>query len=218
MAVETNSMRVRGYLAHATPGRFFRARVPRPPVRRVYVVGEPVDAMPLPMTAADDEADLVRVLEEGAPAMMALATRMLGNPEDAREVLQDAWFRAWQRRGTLRSPEAVGGWVRAIVVRECLRTLRWRSVRRWFGGAVDVELTDPGEGPEIAAENAELRARVRARVETLPARQRLVWGLRFDEGWSVSEIAEATGLRPDTVKTHLGRALEALREVADDRV
>jgi RNA polymerase sigma-70 factor (ECF subfamily) len=54
-------------------------------------------------------------------------------------------------------------------------------------------------------------ARVRALVERLPPRQRQLWGLRFDEGWTIPEIAEATGIGAETVKTHLSRALITVR-------
>jgi RNA polymerase sigma-70 factor (ECF subfamily) len=45
----------------------------------------------------------------------------------------------------------------------------------------------------------------------LSAQQRLVFGLRFDEGWTLPEIAEATGLSTETIKTHLTRALTRVR-------
>ena len=61
--------------------------------------------------------------------------------------------------------------------------------------------------PEALVGDHEAVARVCRAVDALSPRQRLVWGLRFDEGWSVAEIAAVTDLSVDTVKTHLGRAL-----------
>lgn len=166
-----------------------------------------------PADVALDEAALVRVLEAGAPRLHALAVHMLGDGDDARDAVQEAWIRAWTRRGQLRTEAAAAAWTRAIVARECLRILRWRAVRRWlpFGDAVpDVPIAGPAPDDALAA--AELAARARVAAERLPPRQRLCWGLRFDEGWTVAEIAAATGLAPDTVKTHLGRALIAVQE------
>jgi RNA polymerase sigma-70 factor (ECF subfamily) len=146
--------------------------------------------------------------------MRALARRMVGNDADAADALQEAWIRAWGRRSQLRSAAAVSGWTRAILVRECLRILRWRAVRRWlpFGDALP-ELPDPAPAAEGALAAAQVAHRARAAAERLSPRQRLCWGLRFDEGWSVAEIAAATGLSPDTVKTHLGRALATVQEI-----
>jgi RNA polymerase sigma-70 factor (ECF subfamily) len=165
------------------------------------------------VTPALDEAAFVRVLEAGAPRLHALARRMLGDGDDARDAVQEAWIRAWTRRNQLRTEAAAAAWTRAIVARECLRTLRWRAVRRWlpFGDALP-DRAAPDAGPEDALAAAEVARRARRAAERLPPRQRLCWGLRFDEGWTVAEIAAATDLTPDTVKTHLGRALAAVQE------
>lgn len=169
------------------------------------------DVLALPAAASTlDDAAFCALLEEGARANMALAVRMLRNPEEARETLQDAWFRAWRHRGALRTGEAGHAWVRAIVARECLRKLRWRGWVRIF---VEVDPVDPRPTPEALTADAELLRRVRAKVERLSARQRVVWGLRHDEGLSIPEIAAALGLSPETVKTHLSRADEVIRGI-----
>lgn len=162
-------------------------------------------AAPSPQLA---EAALCEALARESGALLALATRMLGDAADAADALQEAWLRAWTRRDALRDEAALRGWLRTIVARECLRALRWRAVRRWtpFGDHLP-ELPSNASSPEHALD----AARVRALVERLPPRQRQLWGLRFDEGWTIPEIAEATGLGVETVKTHLSRALAAVR-------
>ncbi len=168
--------------------------------------------LPVPASAAPSaalaEQDLCRALELEAPALLAMATRMLGDAADAADALQEAWLRAWTRRAALRDPAALRGWLRQIVARECLRSLRWRAVRRWIPFGEDLpERPLEQVPPELALDVA----RVRALVERLPPRQRQLWGLRFDEGWTIPEIAEATGLGAETVKTHLARALSTVR-------
>lgn len=147
------------------------------------------------------------LLAEQAGPMAALATRLLGDATEAHDVLQEAWVRAWSHRDALREPGARVGWLRCIVVRECWRALRWRQLRRWlpFGEAVP-DLPVPSD-PDHALD----AARVRRAVAALSPKQRLVWGLRHDEGWTIPEIAAATDLSSETVKTHLSRALSALR-------
>lgn len=144
--------------------------------------------------------------------MRALALHMVGTPEDAADALQEAWLRAWRQRGDVREIAAVRGWLRAIVARECLRVLRWRAVRRWlpFGDAV----------PEVeVAQSSDLvdAARVRALVARLPPQQRACFALRFDEGMTNVEIAEVLGMQPDTVKTHLSRALTTVQRRLEPR-
>lgn len=164
---------------------------------------------PLLATAPADlaEAALCEALGAEAPALLAMATHLLGDGAEAQDALQEAWLRAWTRRDQLRDALALRGWLRRIVARECLRILRWRAVRRWLPFAEAPET--PGSTPDLAA-GMDAHA-ARAAVERLPPRQRQLWGLRFDEGWTLPEIAEATGLEPSTIKTHLERALRTVR-------
>ena len=153
------------------------------------------------------DALLHGILADEAPALTALAIRMMGDASEAQDVLQEAWIRAWRHREALRDPVARRGWLRRIVVRESLRALRWRSVRRWLPFGEDVPevpvIDDPAHAHDVLA--------LRRAVERLSAQQRLVFGLRFDEGWTLPEIAEATGLSTETIKTHLTRALARVR-------
>ena len=160
----------------------------------------------------DPDAPLHEALADEAPALAALARRILGDAAEADDALQEAWLRAWRHKEALRDPAARRGWLRRIVVRECLRSLRWQALRRWlpFG-----EATPEALAPGDATASLDAR-RVRAAVGRLPAQQRLAFGLRFEEGWTLPEIAAAMDLSPETVKTHLGRALAKVRaEVAD---
>ncbi|MBN1335135.1 MAG: RNA polymerase sigma factor [Deltaproteobacteria bacterium] len=159
------------------------------------------------------EESLVEALAESAPRHMAIAVRMLDDREEAREILQEAWIRAWRNRGSIRESAALQGWLRRIVVHECLRALRWKAARSWLTFSWRVpEATDPSPSPDGLIGKARLVAEVRRLAAALPPRQRLVWGLRFDEGWSVREIAESADMTVDTVRTHLGRALMRIQE------
>jgi len=125
--------------------------------------------------------------------------------------------RAWRGRDSMREPAAMRGWLRAIVVRECLRSLRRRAVRAWFVPLL-VEVADPARSAEGLLGDAEVRRRLRLAADRLPARQRVAWGLRFDEGLGLGGIAETMGCTPDTVRTHLGRALVAIQREVNDVV
>jgi RNA polymerase sigma-70 factor (ECF subfamily) len=169
--------------------------------------------LPMPLTAPALAEDLfLAELQAQAPAIQALACRMLGDPGDAADAVQETWIRAWTARADLRDGQALRPWLRRIAARECLRILRWRTVRRWLPGSQSLpEIPVSGPNP-VAGLDA---ARVRAAAERLPARQRQVWGLRFDEGWTIPEIASSTGLSPETVKTCLSRALETVRRTLE---
>ncbi len=165
-------------------------------------------ATALPATRAALDAALHAAIVADADRLMGLCARMLGNEADAADALQEAWLRAWRNRDAFRGDGPAGAWLRAIVVRECLRSLRWRAWTRLLPlSARDDDLaaaTTPAEGGLDAA-------RVRTLVARLPPRQRVAFNLRHEEGLTVPEIAAAMGLSTETVKTHLDRALGRLR-------
>lgn len=165
-------------------------------------------ATPLSRSRADLDAALCDAMAADATRSFALARRLVGDESDAADVVQDAWVRAWRNRDAYRGEGPAGAWLRAIVVRESLRALRWRGLRRWLPfGDHTPEPIEAGAAPDAGLD----AARVRAVVATLPGQQRIVFTLRFDEGWTIPEIAGALELSPETVKTHLARALDRAR-------
>lgn len=165
------------------------------------------------LTLPGSDARFVEALGEASPRLRGLAVRMLGNPTEAEDVLQEAWLRAWRNRDRLQDPEAMQGWLRQILVRECLRALRWRSLRKllpWDAERFDPPSTTPGAEQQFA--DAERKQKLQEAVSSLSPRQRLVFGLRFDEGWTLPEIAASTGMSSETVKTHLSRAVSAVQQ------
>jgi RNA polymerase sigma-70 factor (ECF subfamily) len=162
---------------------------------------------PLPVAETDRDARVLAAIEAEQGRSFGLALRLLGNEADARDALQEAWVRAWRARESWRTDSAPGAWLRAIVVRECYRTLRWRGLRAWlpFGpeqeqAAVEPDATDTSDA-----------SRIRTVVRDLPLKQRVAFTLRFEEEWTIPEIAVGLGVGPETVKTHLARALERVR-------
>ena len=172
--------------------------------------------MPLSVAlpAPPSDAELEQLFVETAPLHTALAARLLGDADAAHDAVQEAWIRAWRARGQVQEQRTAAAWLRKIVVRECLRTLRWRSVRRWVGLesaellAADVPVLD-------VLVDAERVARVRAALARLPPQQRVAWTLRVEEGWPLADIAATLEVSPETVKTHLARATARLRSQLD---
>ena len=145
-----------------------------------------------------------------APGLRLLAGRMMGSAGEADDVLQEAWLRAWRSQEKVRDPKAMGGWLRQIVVRECLRGLRWRQLRRWLPWE-EAERADAAPLADQVLADAQGRQALKRAIDLLSPKQRLVVGLRFEEGWTIPEIAAAAEMSPETVKTHLSRAILALQ-------
>lgn len=103
------------------------------------------------------------------------------------------------------------------LVRDQARDRRLQFWKRTRQTAVDLDaasrwMADGSASPELAASAREQLAAVWAATGTLSERQRTVFLLRFVEDMDLLEIAAATGLKEGTVKVHLFRALEAIRE------
>ena len=144
----------------------------------------------------------------------ALALRIVRTAQDAEEVAQDAFVRAWRSIGEFRGESAFGTWLHRIVVRRALdraETLRARSTREVDSDVEDLERQPlpPTHGALPRSPEARRLARL---MEALPPVQRAALSLHYYEDRSVSEIAALLEMPEGTVKTHMSRARAALRQ------
>ena len=170
------------------------------------------------------EAELVRRAQRGDTEAFAglvalherfvynLALRSLGNPEDAADVAQDAFIRAWIALPDFRGQSRLRTWLYRIVINLCLN--RVPRLRRELQELTHDELTDLPSFDSVPAkvEQREFRAFIHREVEHLPEQYRLLVSLRYQHDLSYNEIANVLDLPLGTVKTGLFRAKERLRE------
>ena len=164
--------------------------------------------------AGGDRAACAPFYDRFAPLVYPLVLRIVREPADAADVLQEVFWEAWQAAGTYDpargSPEA---W---IITRSRSRAIdRVRSVRRrgeTFVAPLDEALAASDPAPD-AAEQAEDRGVVQNALARLPAPQREVIELAYYGGLTQSEIAERLKQPLGTVKTRIRLGLERLREV-----
>ncbi|MCB5166253.1 SigE family RNA polymerase sigma factor [Streptomyces bambusae] len=129
---------------------------------------------------------------------------MTGDLHEAQDVVQEAFVRAWGRRGRLSRDAGPEAWIRTVAWR--LAVSRWRRRRRASEAWRERHEGDPavpGPGPGTVALVTALRA--------LPDRQRRVAVLHYVCDLTVEQVAAETGIAAGTVKTHLSRARAALR-------
>lgn len=137
----------------------------------------------------------------------ALATQILGNPDDARDAVQDAFAVVLGRPGAFdASKGSLRSWFLRVVRNRCIDVLRMR--RRCDGGTE--ELRDPGTGPEAAAELAQRDAALKAALRTLGDEQRQIVVLRDYMDLTYAEIALVLNVPAGTVMSRLHRARTAL--------
>jgi RNA polymerase sigma-70 factor (ECF subfamily) len=141
--------------------------------------------------------------------VFSIALRILGDRFVAEEIAQDVFLELHAKLGELESGDHVVHWLRRVTVHRSIDRIRQRDRRR-------EDVMDPGELPELTVEAAPtdplLSRQIRQLVGSLPVTPRTVVALRYQEDMSVEEIAEALEMPVATVKSHLRRSLELLRE------
>jgi RNA polymerase sigma-70 factor (ECF subfamily) len=170
----------------------------------------------LGMTALDDFTPLVQCHQQ---RIYRVLLGMVRDPDAAQTLTQDCFLRAFQKRASFRGEASVGAWLLKIAVNLGRDHRRSRLSEFWHRltssseqvAELEQRLPDPRASQERVLLEREEVAGVWAAVEKLPAQQRAVFILRFVEEMSLEEIAEATSLKLGTVKTHLFRAVHAIR-------
>lgn len=180
------------------------------------------------MAEADRDAALVRAAQGGdteafatlvtrhRPLLRSLCLRALGDPVLAEDAAQEAILHAFLSLGRLRQADRFGAWLAGIGLNVCRRSLRQRAHDAWswdalIGGRAVVEPVDTDPEPDVMAEVADLRVRVRWAVAGLPPGQRAAVMLFYLAGLTHAETAAQLGVEVGAVKTRLHKARRALR-------
>jgi RNA polymerase sigma-70 factor (ECF subfamily) len=155
---------------------------------------------------------------------------MLRDSDAADSLTQECFLKAYEHRKRFRGECSMRTWLMRIAInlaRDHVKNRHWQFWRKLFSepagseegieSADTLEPVDPHASPERSLLARERLAHVSAAVDNLPNQQRAVFVLRFLEEMSIEEIAQATSLRPGTVKTHLFRAVSAVRERVKER-
>jgi RNA polymerase sigma-70 factor, ECF subfamily len=146
--------------------------------------------------------------------VFALAYRILGNAEDAADVQQEAFVRAWTNLATFRGDSAFATWIHRITVNLCISRKRRKSAAVPAAELDENQLYEFGSHGGDCQDTAVTALAVRQLLSTIPPNQRTLLVLRDIEGRSISEIAELLGGSAGAVRKHLWRARKLFREVA----
>ena len=159
--------------------------------------------------------DLVRAHEK---TVYNLALRMTGNPQDAEDMAQEAFLKAYRSLPDFRGESKFSVWLYRIVSNVCLDHLRKQSrrpassltVEDGEGEQQQLDVPDESASPERLLEQKLTREAVQKGLARLPAEQRQILLLREIRGMSYEEIGETLGLEAGTVKSRIFRARKHL--------
>jgi len=157
--------------------------------------------------------------------VLQIAWSLLGDREEAREVYQETFLRAWKSLRELRQNGNFRCWVMRIAVHICLDRLRSKK-RQALAMALEDEpeladrrdymaCTTVDSNPFRLVASEELRQRIQVTLQKLAPRDRVVFELRHFHGLSVREVAAILGTSEQAVKTALYRAHQVMRQALE---
>ena len=181
----------------------------------------------------DSEAELIKFAQAGdtdafcllaqhyAPRIYLLALHYCHNAQDAEDLSQEVWLKAFQALVTFRGDASFYTWLRRITINCFLNHQRSRTLR-WRGKTMIVQLlavdsqpvavlTESCTGLEETIYKKVLFERVMSALHDLTPSQRLMFLLRHHEGMSYEEISQAMGCSTGTAKKAVARSVRKLR-------
>jgi RNA polymerase sigma-70 factor, ECF subfamily len=184
--------------------------------------GEKEEQFSLDALRSGDRVEFARLVETYSGVIYRLAIKMLGNPQDAEDVLQETFIKAFRGLSGFDGRARLSTWLYRIAANEALMLIRRRKVdflsldepvETEEGEAEPVQIVDWCCLPEAELMSAEARIFLDRAVDTLTPALRMVFLLRDIEGLSTQETSEVLNLSEAAVKTRLSRARLHLREV-----
>lgn len=166
---------------------------------------------------ADRRGAVADLLEAYGNLVRRVVHRMVDDPRDREEVLQDTFVQTVRALPRFRGEARLSTWIGRIAYRECLQYLRRRKIPlEGDDGAPGPEAAhDPATRPIERLERRELEARVHRLVGRLSAAQRAAVTFFYLEEMSIAETARVMGVPENTVKSHLHRARTRLRALLE---
>ena len=145
--------------------------------------------------------------------------RMVRDPEDAKEIAQLAWIKAWKKIHTFRFESAFSSWLYRVATFTALDAIRKRDSRREVSMDDEEHSYSVGQTASVVAppeqlrnlERKEIKTRFLEALEELPEQHKIALMLRENEGLSYKEIAKKTNCKLGTVMSRIFNARKAIQ-------
>ena len=168
--------------------------------------------------ARDGDSEAFRALvERHGRAVYRLAHRMTGNPQDAEDVVQETFLKAYRQLGRFESRANFGTWLHRIAVNCSIDLIRSRKHQETGHDAADLDLLDSADdqrvdpSPERLMLSTEVQEKVGRAMAKLTPMERAAFVLRHFEGQSIDDISRALGLKANAAKHSIFRAVRKMR-------
>jgi len=162
---------------------------------------------------------LVEIYQERA---VHIAYSFLGNFEDARDIAQEAFVKAYESLQSFKAKSRFYTWFYRILVNACKDFLRKKKTRwnlmAWLPSTQDSQedpvnnIADTAKDARASIANEELGNEIYKALDKLPFQQKHAFSLRYLEGMGIEDIAESMGLSTGAVKAHLWQAGQKMQK------
>lgn len=169
--------------------------------------------------AEGDERAFEQLVQQHQKAVYNLALRMAGNADDAFDLAQEAFLRAWRGLKFFKGEASFSTWLYRLTSNVCIDFLRQQKRSKTVSlsflddeeGQRELDRPDPQPGPEDRAIRADERGRIEQALNALEPEYRQALTLRAIDGLSYIEISEILDIPAGTVKSRISRAREKMR-------
>ncbi|MBK8505551.1 MAG: RNA polymerase sigma factor [Saprospiraceae bacterium] len=150
------------------------------------------------------------VYQTYSKAMFNICLRMMGNREEAEDVLQNAFVDVFTKLHSFRGEATLGAWIKRIVINSCLNELKKKKIPVI---STDVEFQDVEDQEYKEDFSLEDIQRIKQAIAILPDGYRVVFSLYLLEGYDHGEISEILGISEGASKSQYSRARQKLHQI-----
>jgi len=162
--------------------------------------------------------DFRKLVEQISPYAFSVAFRILGDYEDAKDIVQETMITLWKTIKKIKSTESFMTWLYRIVVNKCYDKLRKRKRNPEFNAderTWDLISNTVSENPGAMIENKEIAQMINILTEKLSPKQKAVFVLSELEDLSNEEISDITGMSKANIKANLHYARKRIGEMIE---
>src|SRR2546430_1234646 len=180
------------------------------------------DAAAVARAREGDQEAFGVLVERHSVRLFQLAYRMTGNEQDAQDIVQETFLRAYKQLGRFESRAGFGTWLHRIAANCSLDLLRKRKRHDAQIDPVELDVLEPrstlspqAPTPDDQAFHLEVRQKVEAAMEQLTPMERTAFVLRHFEGESIEAIGRVLSTGPSATKQSIFRAVQKMRRALE---
>ena len=182
---------------------------------RSHTQDDPFELRAIGAVKNGDSGSYAYLVSKYMKRVVSIAWGIVRNADDAEDLAQEAFVKAYQTIGRFRSGEPFGPWIYRIVTNLSLDLVKHRQRHRQEELSEE-EMASRRDRPDLPALTGELARRIDAAIEALPEMQRIVARMYLVEEFNHAEISAMTGVSEGTVRSHLSLARGKLRDQLAD--